>query len=275
MICLAPIPVEVGPGIETMAPCGYCGPCDRERKRAKTGRLIAEAYDWGESQALTLTVAPENEPASSQDFVDSVRRWVRSREKFTQRQGRKCKIDWVVEKGDLNGRIHAHAITFGFRFEVPNNTRFSDNSWPFGMLHALNPTPEIFAYSAGHSNKAKAQPVFRSRTQLGHGLMRRLAKSYASYTNPPPVTPSWRLALPGAKPRSYPWTPHMLRTFQRYVLECGGQYPEPDYSRIAKSHRDRQMFPDLWNALLLENWHSSVMHEKKLVEKMKARRTRL
>lgn len=251
MLCLGPIPIKNQNNQNNYVPCGTCPPCYREKMRARSGRLAAEIIEWRNKglpvNMATLTLAPEWQNVSTQEFVEICKRWRTSTERQYQRQRKPLKVTLLIERGKNSHQLlHCHATLFGMTTYNEPGTFGSVDFWKYGHVHEDIPTPGRVSYFAGHDNKAKEKPIFRSRTRLGTATFEALARSFVN--SAPPNTwkcpHEWKLPLdPTKAPVKYPWSPYMQQKFRDLVTALGGSClvdDEPsDWSKAYELMPDR------------------------------------
>lgn len=118
-------------------------PCRINRRRQKTGRLIAEALVHRDSTFVTLTYRDEALPAElnrrdPQDFMRSLRKLVAPR---------RIRYYIVGEYGDKTLRPHYHGMLYGISKE---EHAVIAKAWGNGFVYCGDVTPESCSYVAGY-----------------------------------------------------------------------------------------------------------------------------
>lgn len=282
MICVAPIKVYSTHGHIMLTPCGHCVTCYRMARKAHAGRLIAE-YRYGPyrtGQAITLTLNDyglevlEDCPELFKDEVLKFRTKLKVR---AHRAGDEFKCDIMIERGEEFGRLHAHVMLFGVRYDVANDVRFDHKDWKHGFIHAMDVSQGNIHYHAGHQNKKLVKPLWRSNTPLGHHLMDRLVSNFVQQRITKRLQPSWLLPVEQKDGttvlKRFPWTPYMLRSFKKKVEKAGWRYPQCDMSEMLENHRELAMNPEFWQDMKTAEF-VALEKDRKFAELAKVRKAK-
>lgn len=269
MRCVAPVKVYSVYGDFLLVPCGGCITCEKQKRKAHVGKLIAELMHekYSTTQAVTLTLSEygldqvQDDPVLFRAEVEAYRHRLKMLAQRAEPK-RKFKIDIMIERGEEKGRLHAHCILMGQGYPVPNDTRFHHESWSLGLIHAMDITVGNMHYHCGHQSKKYVKPLWRSQTQLGNGLLDLRAKQYAERMCSKPITPAWVLAVGGNAPARYPWTPHMLRRFRATVQKAGWHYPQSPLSDRLLRSKLLDADPDYWKELEAIELDALIHHDK-------------
>lgn len=142
-----------------MIRCNKCDNCVRYRSYQWSLRNQAESKNWKYSWFLTLTYNNDNiENADSKDIQLFFKRL---RKNYLQSD---LKYYWVMEKGELSGRVHFHALLYTNTDFLKHEKKKTGKYYVFGELellwkmgyHYIAPaTPEAIAYTCNYVTKSK------------------------------------------------------------------------------------------------------------------------
>lgn len=159
------------------AGCGQCMPCRINRQRLWKHRLILESYKHAESSFVTLTYAPEHEPALRSLNPSDTQKWLkRLRERIAPT---KVRFYLAGEYGDQTERPHYHAALFGYPPCLYGQSRYNQrltnccpncdlirDTWGKGNIMLGTLTPQSAGYICGYVTKkmtAKDDPRLNGR----------------------------------------------------------------------------------------------------------------
>lgn len=139
---------------EQTAPCGYCFPCLKEKRRQWSIRLSLESLMHEHQCFITLTY--KNAPLSlnkkhCQDFLKRLRKHLKS----------KITYFLVGEYGSSSGRAHYHLILFGHDFKSGSHPvsdklyshPLLEKTWSHGHVSIGSVTPASINYVASYTQK--------------------------------------------------------------------------------------------------------------------------
>jgi len=163
MICKKPFMAGTAP-----YGCGQCLPCRIARRKMWTTRQVLESFTHEHNSFVTLTYAPEHEPADGsvqpralQLFVKRLRAAVAPHT---------FRFFSVGEYGDESSRPHYHLSLFGVSAYLIANGRVGvdhiSRCWPFGFVDVQEFTRETAQYTCGYVIKkltAKDDPRLAGR----------------------------------------------------------------------------------------------------------------
>lgn len=132
-------------------PCGKCDPCNYNKKRLWTGRIILESINHPAPSAfVTLTYDDHNLPDQGEVSPPDVMAYIK---RLRQQQDTgKVRYFAVGEYGDKTFRAHYHLALFGLPAEVYETTL--RKTWQeFGHVHVGELTPASSSYIAGYTTK--------------------------------------------------------------------------------------------------------------------------
>lgn len=146
MLCIRPYRFHGGE-----FPCGGCLPCQTNRRRMWTTRIILESYCHENNSFITLTYAdlPRGAYGPPAPYVWSLDPnhlrdfWKRLR----GQSGLRLRYFAVGEYGEKFGRAHFHAAVFGLPATSIDLVR---KAWGFGEVHVGTLTQESAQYIAGY-----------------------------------------------------------------------------------------------------------------------------
>lgn len=274
-------------------PCNKCISCLKLRAKARAGRLICEVRDgnYDAYQVNTLTLndgamfaiyeeaadttkvvkgAPQwlwqkaQKDRENQIFKDMVLRYRAKLKKRLQRQEKKHKFDVMIERGDLYGRLHAHFVAMGMRYDVGNDQKHDHDDWDSGFIHSMDVTSGNLHYQAGHASQKFKRPIWRSPTQLANDYLDAKAQEYAEARHTRRITPVLRLPVSqrkkvngkwvtvGTQIRGFPFTTNMMKRFREKVQSHGWTYPPTDLAELSSHHMALNMEPEFWQTLAAE-----------------------
>lgn len=144
--------------------CGQCMPCRIRRGREWTHRIMLEAKLHSDNCFVTLTYAPENEPAGRSLDPTHYQKFLKSLRKAFAPSS--LRYFFVGEYGELNERPHFHAILFGYPNCVYGRSRYRDgvrdccpncdrirDLWRKGFVELGSVTDESARYVCGYVTK--------------------------------------------------------------------------------------------------------------------------
>lgn len=147
---------------------------------------MLEASSHVYNSFVTLTYAPENLPPGESLVPRHAQLW---QKRFRKDFGNGIRFFTIGEYGDLSGRPHYHAAVFGAQ---PLATELA-RSWPLGLVHVGELTPDSAAYLSGYVTKkmtraddprlAGRHPEFSRpsrRPGLGVAALMRIAEALTS-----------------------------------------------------------------------------------------------
>lgn len=184
-------------------PCGSCILCRQEHARQWAVRITHEASLHEENSFITLTYAPEHEPAyGSLHYPDLQKFWKRLRMRIARKTGEKLRFYAVGEYGSQSYRPHYHACVFGHAFtegriilrEQPTmlwTCPALDNAWGLGHVSvgALNFTTAQYTASYITKKLRSAQRYVRIDEQTGELIALAQPRSFSSIR--PAVAAEW------------------------------------------------------------------------------------
>lgn len=94
-------------------PCGKCARCLSLRRRTWAHRIMIEAEHHEENSFITLTYAPDTEPADGSLRIGDVQGWLKRMRSAVS--PKRLRTFYVGEYGDQTQRPHYHAALFGYR----------------------------------------------------------------------------------------------------------------------------------------------------------------
>lgn len=157
---------------ERLAPCGYCFPCLKEKRRQWLIRLYLESLMHDKSCFITLTY--QNAPLSVNK---------RHCQLFLKRLRKKLKTDiryfLTAEYGSISGRAHYHMILFGYDFKTDSypvakdlySNSILDDTWTYGHCSIGTVSPASLSYVASYTQK-KLDKKINDRFHDPHGEIR-------------------------------------------------------------------------------------------------------
>lgn len=149
-------------GREVVVRCGQCISCRLTHAQTWVSRCTAELREHSAHCFVTLTYRPESRPATRDAWRRDGRLYfMRVQEHF----GRGQRYFGVMERGDLGGAPHFHAIHFGCDFRedgepigkskghVLYRSPLLERLWPHGHVMVGGVTPESIGYVARYTTK--------------------------------------------------------------------------------------------------------------------------
>ena len=155
-------------------PCGQCLPCRINRRRVWTLRLMLESYFHEKASFVTLTYRDDDLPFDLCSGLPLLEKrdcqlWLKRLRKSLGRPGIRYYL--AGEYGTKTHRPHYHAILFGVAPEeldsqyvfyagksggekgIEKRVTLLSRTWPYGLVHVGEVTPQSIQYVAGYVTK--------------------------------------------------------------------------------------------------------------------------